>query len=560
MTRKYYFGGLMIATLCVFTLVAPAQALDLRFKSFFEKFLPIEKVTAEENNATLAPLVADQPAAVQPINNENVVNSNPPPLPPPPSPSPSPLPPPPTTCRVNGVDMPGDCSQYPASSGGDVSGNSTNPSNTTPSTMPVQSDNQTMQPGPSEEQMAKQQAQRLKDMQRGLKPLKSSIIVFEKMMAKGNTLSDVLKAKIVQAKELVARMESAKTADEVSNEDMDLLRELMNDLQEEQQSMQRLTEFRRNITNTERGVKDFERQLTRLQKQKIVVPTDVTENLGKIKQLITVVKTANNWEEMQSAGVEDMGDLMNTLNESRNTLEMLARWPQTLKQMDKEITNLNRQVKKAKSVVARLLKKEIDLTDNYNKFVEMADKLKVARDDAKTKMAAGDSEGAFNAAQDDFFEQLEETYQNMRVIETMSNLGLFTSSFRSDLNKAKQVINQLKKKKINVTELQTIYDKTKVKGDETLALIKIKPIDEEAVIMAMEEMEDLRVEFGDKVSELQGEDAIDMPWEQGPQQFKAVQMAPNFNQYFPQPMQPTSGGATSPTCNINGVETPGSCK
>ena len=408
--------------------------------------------------------------------------------------------------------------------------------------------------------MVKQQVQRLKDIQRGLKPLKNSIASFEKMMAKGNTLSEVLKVKISLAKELVIKIEAAKTGDEISNDEMDNLREFMNDLQEEQQSMQRLAEFRNNIKNTERGVKNFETQLARLKKQKLVIPTDVTENLNKIKQLIVAVKTAVSWDEMQAAGVEDMGDLMDTLNESRNNLEMIARWPQTLKQMDKEISNLNKQVKKDKTIVDRLLKKEIDLTENYNKFVEMVGKLKTVRDGANALIVAGDFEGAFTMAEDDFFGQLEETYQNAKVIQTMSNLGAFTSSFKSELNKAKQTIAQLKKKKIDITELQAIYDESKIKGNETIALIKVKPVDEEAVITAMEEMGNLRVDFGNKVSELQGEEVADMPWEQGAQQFKQVQMTPKFDQYFPQQTQSTQGKTSGQTCNVNGIEIPGSCQ
>lgn len=545
MFKKYYLAGLLLIGACaavilVFTM--PARAVDLRFTSFFDKFAPIEQAKAQESNETIAPLEPTQPTSGQPTTEVPPAQDQP-------------LPPTPPTCRVNGVDMPGDCSQYPPPSDKASGGNVAPP----PSMQEQQNNQRPMQPGPSDEQMAQQQVQRLKDMKRGLKPLQNSITAFEKLMTKGNTLSDALKERITQAKELSAKISSAQTADEVSNEDMDTLRELMNDLEEERQSTQRLTEFRRNITNTERGVKNFESQLKRLQKQKLVVPTGVAENLTKIKELIAIVKTAKSWEEMQAAGVEDMGDLMDTLNQSRNDLEMLARWPQTLKQMDKEIVNLNRQVKKAKTVVDRLLKKEIDLTENYSKFVEMAGKLKTARDDANAKMAAGDSEGAFNVAQDDFFEQLEETYQNMKVIEVMSNLGMFASSFKSQLKMAQQQINQLKKKKIDIAELQAIYDDTKTKGNETLALIKVKPVDEEAVITAMEEMGDLRVEFGDKVAELQGDDVVDMPWEQGKQQFKAVQMAPNFNQYFPQQPQPTTGGAATPTCNVDGVEMPGPC-
>lgn len=39
-------------------------------------------------------------------------------------------------------------------------------------------------------------------------------------------------------------------------------------------------------------------------------------------------------------GWEEIGDIMDQLGESRRELEMLARWSQAVKQIDKEITNL----------------------------------------------------------------------------------------------------------------------------------------------------------------------------------------------------------------------------
>ena len=78
----------------------------------------------------------------------------------------------------------------------------------------------------------------------------------------------------------------------------------------------------------------------------------MSENLGKVKAIIADIKAGK----MENAG--DIFDLMRDLNENRGQMEMLARWPQTVKEMDRQVKNLERELKKrSKLSVDRLNKK-----------------------------------------------------------------------------------------------------------------------------------------------------------------------------------------------------------
>lgn len=539
---KKYGTVLGLATIFTFLIILPAQAYNLRFENFFDKFSPWsgqvlgEKVESESVapsvEPSIQPVVPMEPAQplppLEPVKPEQPDQPYPgdqpmkPEQPDQPNPGDQPMPP-----------------QQPDQSGQNMQPN---------------------QPGQPEQNMQPMQnnAQRLKDMQRNLKPLQNTLNNFDRLLKQGSVFSAELQAKIDEAKTLSAKIAAATSAEEISNEDMDSLRELMNTLEEERQGLQRLKEFRNGIKMSENGVKSFEKQIVKLTAQKIAIPAEVSENLAKIKQLIETVKNAKSWAEMQESGVENLGDLMEALNESRGQLEMLARWPQTLKQVDRQIVNLDRQSKKLKTTVDRLLKKNIDLTETYAEFTALLEKFKAVRADAVASVAAGESQDAFDALQNEFFDQMDEVNQPAQIIQTMSNLGTFTSSFKRNMAQAKAAINKLKKSKIDVSAAEDIYAQMQAKGAELTALIKTKPIDQEAVLSGLDEISGLQADFSNTMSDLSGDDGADMPWEQGKSQFQEVKLAPNFNDSY-LPMMKQTETKQAQTCNVDGVEMPGDC-
>lgn len=426
--------------------------------------------------------------------------------------------------------------------------------------------------GPSQEQqdqMQKQQSERqLKDMKRGLQGQMNGLRQFETMIKnaekKGTAVPQEIKDKVAKVKEILDKVKNAQSADELQDVDMGEMGTMMQELDEARREIfenaQRLEGIKRGIKGMEQGLKMFEKQIAKLEKQKISVPSDVAENVAKLKNVIATVKAAKTWDEAESAGIEDIGDLMQTLDESRQKLEILARWPQTLKQLDREITRLNSALKRSKSMADRLLKKEIDVMGHYTAFEEAVNKLKAVRNEAVTKMQTGESDDAFSLLEDSFFGQMEDIWQNQKVIEMMGNLGRFNADVKNGLNQSQQMINRLKRQKIDTTELSEILAEAKAKAEEVKNIMKEKDFDEEAVMSGIDEMENLRQQFDEKVQELTGQ-SDEMPWEKGPQQFQSMQMSPGVQRYLPQkPVEEQmSQPAQQQTCNINGVEVPGPC-
>ncbi len=419
-------------------------------------------------------------------------------------------------------------------------------------------------PGPTQPQNNNSQQEpdnerALKDMKRGAQQITKQLKQFEALVArfekKGVAISSDVKTKIEELKKITQKFLSA-TADDAKDLDMNEMGQSMRDLENERQNLEQMDNITREIRRIESNVNTFEKQVQKLAKQNISMPAMVSENLGKMKTAIANIKAGK----MENAG--DIFDLMRDLDESRGQMEMLARWPQTVKEMDRQVKNLERELKRSKLSVDRLNKNGIDLSSVYSQFESAIAKLKETRDAAKIKIQEN-AEDAFDMVQNDFFGQMDDVMESQRTIMTMSNFGRFQSDFTRETNKDVQRIKTLKRQKIDTAELEDLLTQAKAKGAEVKDLFKANPLDVDAVIEALGEIENIKQEFDNKIGELTGTED-QMPWEKGSQQFKQIEVSPNLDKWIPRQPQNTSGNSGpsggGQTCNINGVEVPGACQ
>ncbi|MEK7067842.1 MAG: hypothetical protein AAB956_02490, partial [Patescibacteria group bacterium] len=432
--------------------------------------------------------------------------------------------------NLDGKELPGPCSNY-------------QPTPTVPSEEQFgQNEEDRLR---KEEEMKKREQEdrqrQLKDMKRWINNMSNNLNRLERMFQsaekKGTAIPAEVKERLTKTKETVNLAKAAQSVEELEAIDLEAVKEDIQALEEARQeyvdAVQRLQDMKRNIKNFEQEIKQFEKQINTLKKQKMAVPAQVTENIEKLKSIIATIKNAKTWAEVEEMGFDQMQEYMNNLQENRQQLEMLARWPQTLKDLDRQLKQFANELKRSKTIVTRLQKQGIDIGHLYAEFESGINKLKAVRDDAANKIKSGDAEtiqNVFESLQDDFFSQTEDIWQNQRIIQTMSNLGQFAREFKQGTAQAQQQINQLKRQKIDTAELEDLLNQAKSQGNDVLALVKIKPVDEDAIISGLMDMEGYRQEFDSKMQELLGKEQ-EMPWEKGPQQFKTPQLNFDIKQF-----------------------------
>ncbi|MBI5733693.1 MAG: hypothetical protein HY973_01980, partial [Candidatus Kerfeldbacteria bacterium] len=88
----------------------------------------------------------------------------------------------------------------------------------------------------------------------------------------------------------------------------------------------------------------------------------------------------------------------------------------------------------------------------------------------------------------------------------------------------------------DTAELKELLSEAKSKGDGIVKSIKSKDFDEEEIIASLEDLETLKMEFENKMSELTGEEE-ERPWERGPKQFEPFNDLSKLKEFIPQKPQ-----------------------
>lgn len=289
------------------------------------------------------------------------------------------------------------------------------------------------------------------------------------------------------------------------------------------QQAQRLKDMKRGALDMQRGLKMFKTQIAKITKQGLTIPEEITANLTKAQELIDKINTAKSSDELEDFDMSEVGEVMQSLNESRGQLQTMAQLPSILKQMKSEIKRQTADLARANKLAANLNKKGLDVSQHLTNFTEQLAQLKNLYDEVTQKSQSGNiEEDLMSTIGEDFFGQIQEAYQPYKTIQIISNLGTFKANFKLQLSQAANQIKQVERKKLDATELKSLYDQAKERGNEIIATLKTPDLDPENIMTSLDELQQIQQDFRDQVDELLGNSSL--PVSSGPK----LQM-PQFN-------------------------------
>ncbi|MBI4457929.1 hypothetical protein HY633_03125 [Candidatus Uhrbacteria bacterium] len=387
-----------------------------------------------------------------------------------------------------------------------------------------------VQMGPSPEQMAKINEAKLKGMKSGLKGMQAGYAKikaqYDKIEKAGTLIPQADKDGLAEARGLIDTVKNATTAAEIEDIDTDhfsdLLEKLSADIGDLRQQAEMLKGLKQAAKGMKTGIKMFDTQIAKLTKQNIAVPADIADILGQVKALIAGIEGNKSWDDLQALGIENVDELFDKLDDGRERIVMLGRWPQAIKQVDKQLAAMDKTAVRLKALADKLKGGEIDVAERQAQYAAGVADLRKARNDADALVKAGGGTEAFDLLETGFFDKLDGIIENQRVIETMANMGRFVSEYRKASLSIQQQLAALAKKKVDTTELKSLFAQFKAKGDSIAALLKVKPIDTDAVLAAVNEFEDLRLAALDKIDAARG--GAVMPWDTGAVTVKEIKI------------------------------------
>ena len=311
------------------------------------------------------------------------------------------------------------------------------------------------------------------------------------------------------------------------NEDMER-QQKMQDEQQKRQDEQRLKQMKQNVKQISRMITQFDKQLTRFRKKvSIEPPAEILETLGKLKSIVASVTNAQLMDEIEDVDMGDIGDLMQDLNEKMRDLEQLSRVPEMFKKVDREIAKLD---KTFIQDVARLKRTGVEAGELLSNMSAAITAIKDGRNHAGEAFKGGDAQEVMDTLQTNVFEKMDELRQLRGVVDAVTGFTRYAKQIAAEIKKNDAMIRQLKAKKLDVEELQTLQNEIKSNFEEVKAAIK-NVTDPDSMIASFEEFGQKMSEFRDGVDELTGQQHEQEGFMPGnaPQQFSQMQIPKGFS-------------------------------
>lgn len=262
-----------------------------------------------------------------------------------------------------------------------------------------------------------------------------------------------------------------------------------------------LSQMKKQTGRMQMPIKQMEKTIQRVQDAGYTVPAGVLDALAKAKAAVAAIEGASDMDAAQSA-MEDFNAFIDVVDENMEALNMLANFPKILKQANKTLDRLTKTFEKAKN---RLAQTDLNLTDAYAKVQTKIDGLKATLQQAQDLAKAGNAEGAFTKLEDEFFENIEDAFQSVGMLDALRNLSKVVKMVNKGIAGAEKLTAKLAKKGEDVTELNSIIAASKVKLESFKTLLASPGFDPETAVDVIEELNDLRADFESAVEDLTGE-------------------------------------------------------
>lgn len=260
------------------------------------------------------------------------------------------------------------------------------------------------------------------------------------------------------------------------------------------------------VTQMRKGLGSFVKQMTKIEssvgdyeKKGVVLPEELKAALEKIDEYIKTINTSEKSEELTEV-IDNFSGATDVIQEWLPKLPKLLQLPKVIKQAEKEIAKADAAYNKD---VKQMAKSKVDAADVLAQFKTDIDSQKTLLNDVKT-LAKTDSDAAFDKLTDEFFGNLDNMWENEKVIQMSMNIKKAMTQMTSEMKLADKTIAALKKKKVNTAELESLLAQSKLKFEDLKKLVNAKPFNGDAVMDAVDVLMEARQTYIDKLEDITG--------------------------------------------------------
>lgn len=259
---------------------------------------------------------------------------------------------------------------------------------------------------------------------------------------------------------------------------------------QKEQEKRMFEQMKKSIKQAIRGLENMKKMFDRWSSKGIALPTECKETLQNAQSLVDTILRAESHEALGDADPEDLRDHMETLHECEQKGQLLARVPQVLKRVDREIKNVEKMWARAKKGAAETSSEVVSTGDTT------LDMIKQARAKLGESVKAGEVEDLEDIIEDEIFGRFDDIRSDIHRLEAIRNAKKYLSEYNRQIKMARDYIKKLKRASEDTSKLEEIL----AQAEQQHAVIKtLKPGTEEFQ-EAVDKLAELGQDFAEETS------------------------------------------------------------
>ncbi len=264
-----------------------------------------------------------------------------------------------------------------------------------------------------------------------------------------------------------------------------------------------LVQMKKGAGQMAKQVTKIKTRIAKLQSQGLSASEELSAAITKAEEIIGKINAAETSEGISEL-MDELANVNETLSEEIPRLEMAAQYPRVLKQAKLEMSKLDKALVLAKAKVA---KSKVDLSSVVTEFATKINETRAILTESENLVKAKKPQEAFDKLEE-YFSKLQETWDVNSKFQALTGFVKYVAEVNSGLVKAKAAIKKLESKKVNVTEVKSFVTQFEQKLTEVKAMMKQTGVDTDTLSDTLDQLEDMRNSFEDKLSDLKGEDPV----------------------------------------------------
>lgn len=321
-----------------------------------------------------------------------------------------------------------------------------------------------------------------------------------------------IRALVTQMKSMHAKAGGIADCQELSNASQEM-NQVANDFNDRIRDIEDAMNDARCIKDAQRELKDFERyaikeperKIAQAKKQKVAIPSAITDGIAHIKELMAQVRKGTNCNDINDVKNE-MHSFNNDLQDETRKLDFLMQIPQMIKEITREMKDLERQWK---STVTKAKSSKADLSEFIAKGQQLFDGMQALFSEFKTIIASGDLEQIQNFSErgeSEAQDKEDELREIMNIVEALRNAPRYIQGLERRMKDTRRMVKDMQRnQKIDTSALSACLDNLQPVFDAAKSASKQRPVDPDDLADAFSAMEEGMADCDDISRNLQGQ-------------------------------------------------------